>query len=163
MADRLYLQTIDAKSSQYMLGQDVAKIARSTSKPQMWIESNHVELCMSTMEQGAQVDFPLSLYVPTDGGYNIYLESGATAATSVILMRNEEELWDLSRGSYVVQITHEGVSSNYRIRIKTNQPTEMPTTGADDETILVEKVLINGNVYILRGKQMYNLQGAKVK
>ena len=164
LLDRVYLQTTDSKSAPYIIGQDVEKIGRSTNKAQMWISDDDAELCMSTKPfEATQVDFPLSFNVPTDGGYTVYLESGMIESMSLILMRGDDELWDLSRGSTVVQITHAGISSNYRLRVQPKQPTSISCEEAESNAIRTQKILIDGHIYILRGEQMYNLQGIRVK
>ncbi len=79
-------------------------------------------------------------------------------------MYNGAVIWNLSQSAYTFDLTR-GTNSAYSLLLTAEAPAI--STGSDaisgEKTQQVEKILLNGQLYILRDGQMYDATGKKVK
>lgn len=165
-SDRLFVKTATDKADKYIIGQDLAKISVSKKAAQFWVDRYDAQLCVNTQAvDNDQAFFPLGIFAPTNGQYTI---SSATA------LANNEELfvtidgapvWNLGAGAYTIDLAA-GNTTEYGLMVVYHPAPEV-TTGCENieasENASVRKVLINGQVFILRDGAVYTIFGQKAK
>ena len=167
MQDRLFIHTNEDKETDtYTLGQDVVKFGVSNTVAQMWVDRYDAKLCMNTMTPVNNVaEFPLGIYAPRAGEYTIAVEqANATEDHSLYLSYNGEAIWNLSEGAYTATLD-KGTTANYGLRVSAKAP--QVATGIDEAVVDAQgetkKVLINNQVFIIRGEKVYTIDGQLVK
>jgi len=156
----------DKEENAYVIGQDLVKFGVSTKVAQMWIDRYDAKLCVNAVapEEDA-TSFPMSLFAPKAGEYTIAIErEKATEDYNLYLTYNGEAIWNLSEGAYTLTL-NKGTDANYGLRISAKAP--QVTTGMDEAVVDAQgetrKVLINDQVFIIRGNQVYSIDGQLVK
>ncbi len=166
--DRLIVRVDESKEEDaYVIGKDLAKFGTGSSVAQMWVNRYDSKLCMNTVAPvGDAASFPMSIYAPKTGDYTIEIESAAEAdGYALYLTYNGEAVWNLSDGAYTANIT-KGTDARYGLRVSARSP--QVTTGVDEAIVdgkdkVATKVLINNQVYIIRGDKVYSIDGQLVK
>lgn len=164
LCDRLFVATADEKENQYIIGKDVKKMAVATKVAQIWVDRYDVPLCLNTQEMtNDRAEYPLGIYAPADGEYTISaVESGEN--TALYLTVNGEAVWNLSDSPFTLTLSR-GTTYQYGLRVSARTP--QSTEGCDeiiaDGVEGVRKALINDQVYIFRGNEVFTPQGQKVK
>ena len=83
---------------------------------------------------------------------------------TVYLTLNGEAIWNLTNGEYIGSFDA-GTTSVYGLRISAKSP--QIATGIDEAVVDAKgetrKVLIGGQVYIIRGEKVYSVDGQLVK
>ena len=162
---RLYIETTDDKETdEYIVGQDLAKIGVSSLVPQMWINRYNEKLCVNTQElQNEKAEYPLGISVPANGEYTISNLNDNEDYT-LYLTLNNEAIWNLSDAPYTLDLT-KGTTNAYGLRISAKAP--QVVTGVDEAVVdakgETKKVLINNQVFIIRGNEVYTIDGQLVK
>ena len=164
---RLYIETTDDKEAdEYIVGQDLAKIGVSSIVPQMWINRYDAKLCVNTAElTNETAEYPLGISVPANGEYTIRIQdSEVSDQYSVYLTLNNEAIWNLSDAPYTLDLT-KGTTNAYGLRISAKAP--QVVTGVDEAVVDAKgetrKVLINNQVFIIRGNQVYSIDGQLIR
>ena len=168
MQDRLFINTNEDKEADtYTIGQDVLKFGVSDKVAQMWVNRYDAKLCMNTMAPVNSVaEFPLSIFAPKSGEYTIAIEKEKVSEDHTLyLTYNGEAIWNLSEGAYVANL-NKGTDANYGLRISVKNAPQT-TTGIDEAIVDAQgetmKVLINNQVFIIRGEKVYSIDGQLVK
>ena len=168
MQDRLFIRTDETKEADtYTVGQDVAKFGVSDKVAQMWVDRYDTKLCMNTIAPTNSVaEFPLSIFAPRAGEYTITTHQSAITndAYTLYLTYNGEAIWNLSDGAYIANL-EKGTHTNYGLRVSAHAP--QIATGIDEAVVDAKgetrKVLINNQVFIIRGEKVYSIDGQLVK
>lgn len=167
IADHLSVQLTENKEiDKYTIGQDLVKFGVSTKIAQMWIDRYDAKLCVNAVVPGAEsTSFPMSLFAPRAGEYTIAIEREvASEDYALYLTYNGEAIWNLSEGAYVANL-QKGTDANYGLRISAKAP--QIHTGVDEAIVDAQgetrKVLVNDHVFIIRGDQVYTIDGQLVK
>lgn len=168
MQDRLFINANEDKEADtYTLGQDVLKFGVSDKVAQMWVDRYDTKLCMNTMTPVSSVaEFPLSIFAPRTGEYTISIENEkASEDHALYLTYNGEAIWNLSEGEYTANLS-KGTEANYGLRISIKNAPQVET-GVDEAIVNAQgetrKVLINNQVFIIRGDKVYSIDGQLVK
>ena len=164
LADRMIVQTAEEKANEYVIGMDLAKMSVSTKVAQMWMSRYDAKLCKNTVEMtGDHVDYPLAISAPVAGEY-ILTATQQRGNEELYLTHNGEAIWNLSERDYVLMLEN-GTDANYGLRICLKAP--QVTTGMDEAIVDAQgetrKVLINDQVFIIRGDKVYSVDGQLVK
>ena len=166
-SDHLSIQiNEDKEADKYTIGQDLVKFGVSSKAAQMWINRYDAKLCANTTVSGEEsTSFPMSIYAPKAGDYTIAIEREvATEDYALYLTYNGEAIWNLSEGAYTANL-NKGTDANYGLRISFKAP--QVTTGVDEAIVDAQgetrKVLINGQVFIIRDNKVYSIDGQLVK
>ena len=164
--DRIYISTCEEKEDRYLIGQDLSKISVATGVAQMWINRYDAKLCVNTTElSDNQAIFPIGIFVPTTGQYTISAATLAIEDEDIFVTVNGIPVWNLTQGAYTIDLTA-GNTDAYGLLVVYHPAPEI-STGCDQlESIdkpSVRKVLINGQVYILRDGAVYTIFGQKAK
>lgn len=164
--DRLFIKTTDSRENRYTVGQDLAKVGVSSLVPQMWINRYDEKLCVNTAELiNETAEYPLGIQVPNDGEYTMSIQkSEVSDPYSVYLTLNGEAIWNLSDSPYTWTLD-KGATNTYGLRVSAKAP--QITTGIDEAVVDAKgeprKVMINDKVFIIRGEQVYTIDGQLVK
>ena len=165
--DRLFVTVDDEKvEDKYIIGKDLAKVGVSKQVAQMWVSRYNTELCMNTMApENGVAEYPLGIFAPQAGEYTISLQPLAISnQNELYLTLNGEAIWNLSNGAYTL-ILPQGNTTNYGLRLNAKAP--QTATGIDEAVVdangETRKVLINNNVFIIRGDNVYSIDGQLVK
>lgn len=167
-ADRLIIRTDeDKEENAYVIGQDLVKFGVSTRVAQMWINRYDAKLCVNTVApEGEKTEFPLSVFAPKAGEFTIHLASYTSDSDyTLYLTYNGEAIWNLSDGAYTINLD-KGTDSNYGLRVSARAPqatTDIDEAIVDNKDAVAAKVLINGQVFIIRGDKVYTIDGQLVK
>ena len=167
-ADHISVQIDENKEEdKYVIGKDLTKFGVSAKLAQMWINRYDVKLCFNTIApEGDNTSFPMSIYAPKAGEYTIAIEREvATEDYALYLTYNGEAIWNLSDGAYTANL-NKGTDANYGLRISVRKAPEV-ATGMDEAVVDaqgdIRKVLINNQVFIIRGEKVYSMDGQLVK
>lgn len=166
--DRLYVGVEEVKADEYEIGKDLAKAGVSTKVAQMWVNRYNAQLCINSMALvNNRAEYPLTISAPATGEYTIGMEPSAMAENQtyvLYLTLNGQPIWNLNYNAYTATL-EKGTTEGYGLRLVYNAP-EI-ATGIEETTIengeLVRKVMIDEKVYILRGGQVYSIDGQLVK
>ena len=156
----------DKEADEYIIGQDLVKFGVSAKVAQMWIDRYDAKLCINTVAPESNVtEFPLGIFAPKSGNYTIAIEREKAAEDyNLYLTFNGEAIWNLSEGAYTANF-EKGTLSNYGLRVSAKAP--QITTGIDEAVIDAKgetrKVLVNDQVFIIRGEKVYTIDGQLVK
>ncbi len=120
---------------------------------------------MNTMASvNGTADYPLGIYVPKAGKYQISNANTNTDA-DVYLTFNGTVIWKLSSSAYTLLLP-EGTTAEYGLRINVRKAPET-LTGLDEAVVDAQgetrKVVINDQVFIIRGNKVYSVDGSLVK
>lgn len=164
--DRLFIKTTDSRDNMYTVGQDLAKVGVSSKVAQMWIDRYDAKLCVNTAEWSNNVaDYPLGISVPANGEYTIHLTPYTSDSDyTLYLTYYGEAIWNLSEEAYTLTLD-KGTTNEYGLRIVAKVP--QVATGVDEALIdaqgKVYKVMINNQIFIIRGNEVYTIDGQLVK
>jgi hypothetical protein len=165
--DRLFIKTTDSRENRYTVGQDLAKVSVSSLVPQMWINRYDEKLCVNTDELiNETANYPLGISVPANGDYTIinHQSSIINEDYTLYLTLNGEAIWNLSDDAYTLTLD-KGTTNAYGLRIVAKAPAIV--TGIDEAIVDAQgetrKVLINNQVFIIRGENVYSVDGQIVK
>ncbi len=138
----------------------------STKVAQMWMERYNTKLCKNTVEMyGAVVNYPLTISAPVAGEYIITnVNANTNTDFALYLTQNGVVIANLSEGDYTLYLNG-GTTHEYGLRIGARAP--QTTTGVDEAVVdaqgEIKKVLIDNKVYIIRGNNVYTVDGQMVK
>ncbi len=163
---KLYVLPEEDKEDQYIIGHDLSKFGMSTKKPQIWVKRYGVNLGLNTTAPINDVaEFPVNLYVPAAGEYTLSLAAQPNDDYIVYLTLNGEAIWNLSSSEYAVELAT-GTNKSYGLRLSARKSPSV-ATGVDEAVVDAKgetrKVLINNQVFIIRGDQVYSIDGQLVK
>lgn len=163
--DRLFVQMEDEKEDVYTIGKDLVKFGIGSKVAQMWINRYDDKLCVNTAASvNGVADFPMSIYSPNAAEYRISATNRGLEGVVLYLTYNGEAVWNLTESDYVAYLS-KGTDTNYGLRISAKAP--QVTTGVDEALVdaqgNIRKVLINGQVFIIRGDKVYTIDGQMVK
>ena len=167
MADRLIVETADEKENKYVIGQDLAKFGVSSKVAQMWVNRYDAKLCANTVEMtDERADYPLSIFAPAAGEYGISCQPSVFSdQIALYLTYNGEAIWNLSDAPYTLSL-QKGNTAEYGLRISVRKAPEI-VTGIDEAVVEaqgdIRKVLVNDQVFIIRGEKVYTIDGQIVK
>ena len=164
MNDRLIVQTAEDKDNTYVIGQDLAKMGIGSKAAQMWMERYNTNLCKNTAQiENGRAEFPLSIFAPTAGEYTISALAQRGDLT-LYLTRDGEAIANLSDGDYTLMLER-GTAYQYGLRVSARSP--QIATGYDeviaDGAEKAQKVLVNDQIFIIRGEKVYTIDGQLVK
>lgn len=168
-ADRLMITADEDATSEYIIGKDLLKMGTMSKslKPRIWTAMKPAGILCAVnapMQQNETV-VPFKFYMPTEGTYTISAQD--SHAENVYLLRNEVIVWNLSMSDYTLEQA-QGLHTEYSIML-VKQTTDAATgvdnldNDAENGTIFVEKMIVNGQLFILRDGILYDAQGRKVE
>ena len=166
-ADRIYVRPAEEKMDKYIIGKDLAKISVSTNAPQMWVNRYDAKLCVNTIEEvDNQATFPLGIYAPADGQYTISTVTPVAEDEELFITVNGAPVWNLAQGEYNIDLKAGNTDAYGLLLVREHQIPEV-TTGCESVKVAdkasIRKVLINGQVFIIRDGAVYTIFGQKAQ
>ena len=163
---KVYVLPEEDKEDKYVVGHDLAKMGMSDRKAQIWINRYDVNLGLNTTATiNGVAEFPVSVYAPKAGEYTVSLVSEPDEEYTVYLTLNGEAIWNLSSSEYDVELAA-GTNKSYGLRLVANKA-QQTATGIDEAVVdaqgEIKKVIINDKVFIIRGENVYSVDGQLVK
>ena len=163
--DNLFIATTDEKVGGYVTNSDLVKAGTTTKVAQMWVNRYGMKLCVNTMPMEEEaVAYPLTVYAPQTGEYIIAARARTDAGTALYLTKDGEAIWNLSDGAYTITLD-KGTHVQYGLRLSAKAP--QVATGIDEAIVDAQgetrKVIINDQVFIIRGENVYSIDGQLVK
>jgi hypothetical protein len=161
--DHMFLTMHEDATADYTIGRDVARMSKDCkTAAQLWC----------TMPDGKQLSahgisipetetvVPVTFFAPTKGEYLINMSSRAMDDYEVELLHNGAWVATLNAQPVSLHLSA-GSNSGYSVRIVRRAQTDIENVQSDKAQST--KVLINGQMYILRSGHMYSAQGELVK
>ena len=164
----VYVLPEENKEDKYVIGHDLSHLGISDQKAQIWVFRYGTKLALNTTAPIDDVaEYALRVYAPKNGEYTITNNQSPVSEDEyvVYLTRNGEAIWNLSDGAYTTDLTS-GVHKEYGLRLSARK-TPAVVTGIDEAIVdangETRKVLINNQVFIIRGNEVYTIDGQMVK
>ena len=162
----VYVLPEEDKENKYVIGHDLAQFGMSAAIPQVWVNRYDTKLALNTTALfNETAEFPMGVYAPAAGEYTISLNAQPSDEYNVYLTRDGQAIWNLSDGAFTADLKA-GIQSNYGLRLTVNKAPQV-VTGVDEAVVDAKgetrKVMINNQVYIIRGEQVYTIDGQLVK
>ena len=164
--DNLFVTCDDEATSAYTIGKDVQKMGNvtDTKVARLWTNAKGTNLCaIYTAYNNDKAIIPLNIYAPKDGEYTLSLEN--SPVEDVYLTRNGVIVWNLTMSDYTFEL-NAGSDTSYALQVvRRIQDTATGVDATDNDkrgTDFVEKMIVNGQLFILRDGILYDAQGKKV-
>ena len=157
--DRLFLRASEEAKDTYEIGRDVAKMSMGNAKcAQMWVEAYGTQLCAASFPLlSGQATYPLTLSAPAAGIYTIEMKAASDA--TLYLTKDGIVLWNLSESAYEVELT-QGTTEGFGLLLSAKMPTDIITVSGEGlEVKGIQKILIDGQMYVLYEGRMYDMMG----
>lgn len=164
MEDNVFLSAREEATNSYEIGLDVAKMSLGTAKcAQMTIPAYGTNLCAADFPLvNDKAEYPLTITAPAAGSYRIEAAE-AYADADIYLTKDGSIIWNLTMSAYELDL-EKGTTSEYGLLLQARAP--QIATGVEDvqgDKVQCTKVVINDNVFILRGEQLFDVTGKMVK
>ena len=162
--DKLYISASEDALNEYEQDKDLVKMFMSQTPKVARISGKAygMKLCVVNAPMvNDKAEFDLTLYVPQTGEYTISVSEVENA--DIYLTHEGTIIWNLSMSACEVELT-KGTTENYGLLLVRKTPgvaTGMENVQSDN--VQCTKVIIDNQVFILRGGQMYDLTGKKIE
>jgi hypothetical protein len=166
--DNIFIQTAEQKEPHYVIGQDLVKAGVNAALPQLWVNRYDTRLAVNTTEAvNGTYDYPLTLNIPNAGEYTIssrMSDVDSQSSETLYLTFNGSPVWNLNYGAYTTTF-EKGTTTEYGLRLISSKAPQITTGIGNVQTDDVQctKVLRNGVIYILRGNNVYSIDGQLIK
>lgn len=163
-ADRLYLSADEDALSTYEIGRDLLKFGNPTEAKKAQISGLGYgkNLCQMHFPMlNNEAIFPLSLFAPAAGDY-VLRAAEVVDGQDLYLLENGVPVWNLSDGEYTLSL-NKGSNTDYSLAIRANAPavpTGADTVASDSD---VEKIIINGVLFVRKNGMIFDAMGNRVK
>ena len=160
--DRLYVSASEDAINEYEIGKDLGKMAMTSTPSVVQISAlaYDTRLCMIDAPMANnEALVALNLYAPAEGEYTLSIE--AQDNEKVYLLHEGTFVWDLSMSEYPITL-NKGDNAGYSILVRrADAPTSVETIdGTNNQT---EKLIHNGNLYILHNGKVFDAVGTMLK
>ena len=164
LTDRILCVVSDEAKDEYTLGDDLVKFTNGEGLPQLWINNYKHALAVNTIRLEDNVaNYPLTIVAPTTGDYRLSLVNHLAEGIHLYLTFNGEAIADLTEGEYTLSLGKE-TSKAYGLRLVRGP--RGTVTGVDEALSgkeNVEKVVMDGVLYIIRQGKVYDAQGKFIR
>ena len=164
LTDRILCVVNDEAKDEYTLGDDLVKFTNGDNLPQLWINNYKHALAVNTIRLENNVaNYPLTIVSPKAGDYKLSLVNCLATGIHLYLTFNGEAIADLTEGEYTLSLGKE-TSKAYGLRLVRGP--RGTVTGVDEALggkENVEKVVMDGVLYIIRQGKVYDASGRLVK
>ena len=162
--DNLFFMAREDATNSYETGYDLVKLSMGEAKcAQMYVPAYGTKLCAADFRLvNDKAEYPLTITAPADGTYRIETPTESEDAT-LYLTKDGRAIWNLSMSACEVELS-KGTTENYGLLLVRKAPgvaTGMENVQSDN--VQCTKVIIDNQVFILRGGQMYDVTGKAVK
>ena len=162
-ADQMYVRASETASNEYEQGHDMITWNGTTANTALiWTENYGKRLAIEEAPLvNDKATYNLGIFVPVAGTYRIEVANPSEDAT-LYLTKNGRIFWNLTMGACELDLA-QGQNNEYGLVLRAEAP--QVTTGMDEihSEAGVQKIIIDENVFILRGEKMYDVTGKLVK
>ena len=160
--DYLYVSASEDATNEYEIGKDLGKMAMTSTPSVVQISAlaYDTRLCMIDAPMANnEALVALNLYAPANGEYTLSVQ--AQDNEKVYLLHEGTFVWDLSMSEYPITL-NKGDNAGYSILVhRADAPTSVETIdGTNNQT---EKLIHNGNLYILHNGKVFDAVGSMLK
>lgn len=165
-ADRIIVRLDeDKEKDEYVVGKDLIKMGLSSLVPQIYINRYGSAMCINTAKPiHDKAEYPLGIFAPEAGEYDIFVAEASNEDVNIYLTYNGKAIWNLAYGPYTIALD-KGTTNSYGLRL--SAPAPQVTTGIEEAVVDAQgetrKVLINNHVFIIRGNNVYGIDGQLIK
>lgn len=163
--NRIYVQASEQALPTFEMGKDLASLNSSSNcSALLWTNAYGQRLAAQDAPLvNNQAIYDLGLYAPAAGTYSLSAE--AIEGADLYVTYEGAIVWNLSLGDYEMDLVR-GTTTGYGLLLVV-QPNQMPT-GVENGELLngengVQKILLNGQLYILRDGHLYDAVGKEMK
>ncbi len=162
-ADQMYVRASENASSEYEQGHDMITWNGTTANTALIWANNYGKRL--AIEEAPLVNnkatYNLGIFAPIAGEYRIETANPNDDAT-LYLTKNGRIFWNLTMGACELDLA-QGQNNEYGLLLRAEAPAV--TTGMDEirSEAGVQKIIIDENVFILRGEQLFDMTGKLVK
>lgn len=163
VTDKVILCMDEDALDKYTIGSDLAKAGVSSKVAQLWVNRYGTQLCKNTIAPIDDIaDYPLTIFVPVSGEYTLVPNAITNSDYALYLTYAGAAFAELTEYGYTLELT-KGNNSDYGLRLIKKQSGVV--TSLDEALMLkdVQKVIYQGNLYIIRNKRIYNAAGQLIK
>jgi hypothetical protein len=167
--NRLFVQASEDAESTYKEGIDLITLNGTTSNygALLWTENyggKRLAIEDAPLVNGT-ASYVLTLSAPANGTYTLSVAEAKENA-DLFLTKDGAIIWNLSMGAYPVDL-NKGTTNGYGLLLQKKAPAVVTgvetVTGYGLQVTGVQKIVIDDHVFILRGGQMYDVNGKMVK
>ena len=165
--DNLFVTCSESATDTYTRGFDVQKLGELTAAKvaRLWTNTKGKDLCAVYAPYNAnEAIIPLQFFAPEQGEYTLSIDRNTEE--DIYLTRNGVIIWDMNMSDYNFTL-EQGTDNSYALQVI--RRTQNVATGAEQlsnaaqcGTDFVEKIIVNGQLFILRDGNLYDAQGKKV-
>ncbi len=165
--DNLFVTCSESATDTYTRGSDVQKLGELTAAKvaRLWTNTKGKDLCAVYAPYNAnEAIIPLQFFAPEQGEYTLSIDRNTEE--DIYLTRNGVIIWDMNMSDYNFTL-EQGTDNSYALQVI--RRTQNVATGAEQVsndaqrgTDFVEKMIVNGQLFILRDGNLYDAQGKKV-
>lgn len=165
--DNLFVTCSENATDTYTRGFDVQKLGELTAAKvaRLWTNTKGKDLCAVYAPYNAnEAIIPLQFFAPEQGEYTLSIDRNTEE--DIYLTRNGVIIWDMNMSDYNFTL-EQGTDNSYALQVI--RRTQNVATGAEQlnndaqcGTDFVEKMIVNGQLFILRDGNLYDAQGKKV-
>ncbi len=165
-ADNLFVQIAEEeKADRYTIGQDLVKGGVASGRAQAWVNRYNTKLSVNTQSlSNDEAVYPLTLQFPSAGSYTLSVGPAENDDYALYLTYDGQAIWNLTNGAYTGSFGA-GTTNSYGLRVTKKTP--QVATGIDEAIVDAQgetrKVIINDQVFIIRGENVYSVDGQLVK
>ena len=138
----------------------------SSRVAQIWVNRYDSKLCLNTaVLDRDKASYPLGIYAPQAGEYKIFAPADIETNDNIYLTLDGRVIWNLTMSPYYASL-EQGTTNRYGLRLVHNN---VPAVSTDVENLkdgtypAAQKIIIEDMVYILRGENLYSIDGQLVK
>lgn len=165
--DNLFVTCSENATDTYTRGFDVQKLGELTAAKvaRLWTNTKGKDLCAVYAPYNAnEAIIPLQFFAPEQGEYTLSIDRNTEE--DIYLTRNGVIIWDMNMSDYNFTL-EQGTDNSYALQVI--RSTQNVATGAEQLSSdaqrgkdFVEKMIVNGQLFILRDGNLYDAQGKKV-
>ena len=165
--DNLFVTCSENATDTYTRGFDVQKLGELTAAKvaRLWTNSKGKDLCAVYAPYNAnEAIIPLQFFAPEQGEYTLSIDRNTEE--DIYLTRNGVIIWDMNMSDYNFTL-EQGTDNSYALQVirrtqNVATGTEQLSNDSQRGTDFVEKMIVNGQLFILRDGNLYDAQGKKV-
>ncbi len=159
--DQTYVALCENATADFDVNLDVCKLMNSTSN--IYSLNDGVELAANTLPK-ADVVVPLGVQVKTSGEYTITLPDGTDGLRVSLLDNETQEETNLLLGDYMINLPAGTYNDRFSLIIRVGEvATDFGTQIMGENGTKVRKVIVGGQLYLIRDGQVFDAFGHSVR
>lgn len=163
--NQIIVRASEDATGQYTQGHDMLTMNNATSKTAAMLWTENYGGKRLAIEEAAWLNgtasYVLKIYAPKAGTYSISVACPKENA-DLYLTYEGTIIWNLSESAYTMDL-NKGTTNGYGLLLRAKVPAVVTGVDQIDAKAGAQKVIIDEHVYILRGGQIYGIDGKIVK